>query len=414
MRVSISSDGRFSMTPDGAVWTDGPFGYRLWTRYLSVFDGVNVIARVTPVKSVLPKVQQANGPDVSFSPVPYFIGPTQYLRHAWAVRRAAQSAIGADDAVILNVPGHIASCMAPVLANRPYAAHVISDSRDTFAPGVFRHPLRPFLRWWLSRNLRRQVAGAAAALYVTQRTLQSRYPCPGVMAGISDVDLPEEAFVAVPRTPSLARGPTTLLTIGTMSTEFTKGHDLLIDALAVCRSQGVNLRLVLVGGGRYQPMFEARVRRLGLQQQVEFRGQIPAGPVIRAELDAADLFVFPSRIEGLPRALVEAMARGLPCISTPVGGIAELLPADDLVPVGDAAALASKIQRVVADPALQAEMSARNLRKANEYRADTLRQKWDQFFRYLAEQTQGWRDSNGSRRSTTRSPAIAAGAPPRG
>jgi glycosyltransferase involved in cell wall biosynthesis len=136
--------------------------------------------------------------------------------------------------------------------------------------------------------------------------------------------------------------------------------------------------------------------------RVTFRGQLPAGPEVRAELDQADVFLLPSRTEGLPRALVEAMARGLPCVGSTVGGIPELLPAEDMVPPGDAGALASKIREVVTDPARMARMSERNLRAAQDYRQDVLQPRRDAFYRHVRERTEAWQRTSGSSSSTSR------------
>jgi len=388
MRLSITSDGRYLRTPDGAVWSDGALHYGVWSRYLDVFDRVNVIARVAPIDAAHEKLRRADGPGVDFSAVPTYVGVWQYLKQASAVKRAARAGIRPEDAVILNVPGNMASCVMPSLAHgRPYGVHVISDCWDTFAPGAFKHPFRPYLRWALSRRLRKQVRNSSAALYVTSRTLQERYPSQGVMAGISDVDLPDEAFAEAPRTGLINAGPITLMTLGTMATQFTKGHDLLIDAVANLTQRGLDVRAVLVGGGHYQGFLEERARNLGISERIIFRGQLPAGARVREEFDRADLFVFPTRIEGLPRALVEAMARGLPCISTPVGGIPELLPAADLVPPSNVLALTNKVAAVIANPDQIAAMSARNLAVAREFRGEVLRPKWNAFLRVLAEQT---------------------------
>jgi glycosyltransferase involved in cell wall biosynthesis len=109
---------------------------------------------------------------------------------------------------------------------------------------------------------------------------------------------------------------------------------------------------------------------------------------VRAELDAADLFALPSRQEGLPRAMVEAMARGLPCLGSTVGGIPELLPAEDMVPPGDARALARKIREMVTAPGRMALMSARNLEKARGYREEALAGRRQAFYRHVREMTE--------------------------
>ena len=87
-------------------------------------------------------------------------------------------AVGPDDAVILRVPSQLATLMVHILesAGHPYALEVVADPFDIFAPSAVRHPLRPFLRWWFVRSLRRQCRRALAAGYVTAETLQRRYP----------------------------------------------------------------------------------------------------------------------------------------------------------------------------------------------------------------------------------------------
>jgi glycosyltransferase involved in cell wall biosynthesis len=130
---------------------------------------------------------------------------------------------------------------------------------------------------------------------------------------------------------------------------------------------------------------------LGAGDRIQFRGQLTAGAAVRAELDCADVFVLPSFQEGLPRAMVEAMARALPCIGSTVGGIPELLSADALVPPGDSVALAAVIRAVVSDPQRLRRMSCENLETARQYRQEILREKRIAFYQYVREQTSAWR-----------------------
>jgi glycosyltransferase involved in cell wall biosynthesis len=135
---------------------------------------------------------------------------------------------------------------------------------------------------------------------------------------------------------------------------------------------------------------EVKAHALGLNKKVRFLGELTAGDRVRAQLDTADLFVLPSRTEGLPRAMIEAMARALPCIGSTVGGIPELLPREDLIPPNDPHALARKIREVVTNPERMTQMSARNLEKAKEYRDDILNERRTEFYRYLRDKTQEW------------------------
>ena len=388
MKLVVALEHRFHGTPDRAVWTETGFAYEFWCRYLAVFDQVAVVARVREVVMPDPDYRRADGAGVSFVPVPYYLGVQQYVMRLPQIRRSVKNAVGPTDAVILRVGSPVAHMIEKQLrrTDHPFALEVVGDPYDVFAPGSFKHPLRPFFRWWFANQLRQECARAFAVAYVTKYALQRRYP-PAMDAFstyYSDVELPDEAFVAHPR--SAVHAPIRLIFVGTLA-QLYKAPDVLIHAVSLCVNQGLNLRLVMIGGGEYRPELEAQATARGLKDQVCFLGQLPAGEAVRDQLDRADLLVLPSYQEGLPRAMIEAMARALPCIGSTVGGIPELLPEEDMVPPSDATALADKIREVVNDPARMARMSARNLVGAHEYRNSILKERRDAFYEYVKEFT---------------------------
>lgn len=391
MEVIVTCEQHFDRTPEGRVWTDGQLAYAFWARYLSVFDSVRVVARVRDTAVHPPGRQAASGPGVSFSAVPDYRGPEQYMLRLSSITAATAKAVQNRAAIILRVPGQMGSCVERHARKmrRPYAVEVVSDPYQILAPGVVSHPLRPFFRWSAARNLRRQCATACAAAYVTRQALQRRYT-PGVEAFVthySSIELPKVAFADGPRT-SMPGGAARLIFVGSLD-QLYKAPDVLIDAAAICVRDGLNVELALVGSGRYQSMLEARAK-LALGGRVQFRGQLSTPEAVRAELDQAHLFVLASRVEGLPRAMIEAMARALPCIGSTVGGIPELLPAQDTVPPGDAPALARKIREVITNPARMAQMSARNLAEAREYSDAKLNSRRQAFYKHVRACNEAW------------------------
>jgi glycosyltransferase involved in cell wall biosynthesis len=390
MDVVVTTEEHFDRTPDGRVWTSGSLSF--WTRYLQVFDSVRIVARLRNVPVPSPGFRHVNDPNITFAGVPDYLGPEHYLLRVTRVAAATAKAIQNDDAVILRVPSRIGTCVESHLRKmrRPYGVEVVGDPYDVFAPGVVNHPLRALFRWWFTRTLQRQCAAACAAAYVTESALQRRYPSgPEAFAtSCSDVQLPPAAFVNAPRT-SMQNGAARLVFVGSLA-QLYKAPDVLIDAVGHCLREGLNIGLVLVGSGRYQLTVESRARALGLDGRVQFRGQLTTPEAMRAELDQADLFVLPSRVEGLPRAMIEAMARALPCIGSMIGGIPELISQEDLVPPGDALALARKIREVITDPARMTRMSARNLAKAQRYSDAALTSRRGAFYRYLRTCNEAW------------------------
>ncbi len=400
MRVSVALEQRFMSTPDGKVWTRSSFGYDFWQRYLDVFDEVNVVARVRGLRAVPPGAMRAGGHHVSFSVVPYYVGPWQYLMEARRVRHAVTTAISQADAVVLRVPGRLSTCAERCLkkTGRPYGVEVVGDPYDVFNPGSFDHPLRPYFRWSFTRQLRHQCRNACACSYVTKKALQRRYPATENTLSLhcSDVRLPEAAVVASPRPPRRGTHGFTLIGVGTMA-QLYKRPDVLIDAVAACVRDGMDLRLVLVGDGKFRKKLESRAAATYLGRRLEFLGQLPAGEAVRDRLDQADVFVLPSSTEGLPRAMIEAMARGLPCIGSAVGGIPELLLPEDMVPSSNVAALAGKIREVISSPERMARMSERNFQKAKQYCDAVLCQRRIALYRRVKESTEIWLTTNGNR-----------------
>jgi glycosyltransferase involved in cell wall biosynthesis len=168
-----------------------------------------------------------------------------------------------------------------------------------------------------------------------------------------------------------------------------KGADILIKAVKHLLPVTAPT-VVLVGDGKHRAELEELCRKLNVSQYVTFLGELPSGQAILDQMDRATLFVMPSRTEGLPRAMIEAMTRALPCIGTRVGGIPELLADEDLVDPDDVAGLAAKIKEVGTDLERLSRMSDRNLRRAQEYRPEVLGKRRNEFYLFLRIATEKW------------------------
>ncbi|WP_238007269.1 glycosyltransferase [Dactylosporangium sp. AC04546] len=383
MRLVVSTEQRYLRTPDGRVWTTTGAGNEFWQRYRTVFDHVRVVARVQERTGRPPGALRVDGDGVEVHAVPHYVGPVQYLRRLRRIRAAMRSCLAPGDAVLLRVPSAIGALLSRRL-RRSFALEVVGDPYDVFAPGALRHPLRPLLRSWFTARLRAQCRDASAVAYVTERALQSRYPAaPGaITAAYSSIQLDADAFVERPRPPGSPKVAVRLVSVGSLETPY-KGIDTLIEALPMLVRAGLEAHLVHLGDGRCRAGLERLVRERRLGGRVAFAGAVPPGTAVRRYLDDADLFVLPSRTEGLPRALIEAMARALPAIGTRVGGTPELLSGAHLVPPGDPVALAYAITALVADPQAMAAASARNLARAGGYAADALERRRTGFYRAL-------------------------------
>jgi glycosyltransferase involved in cell wall biosynthesis len=391
MKLTVSLEARFFRTPDQKIWAESIPDYSFWCRYLDAFDFVEIVARVQDVVAVPPTYMRSDGDKVSFVPLPYYIGPLQYLLNAHKIMAITRAVVKSADAVILRTPGQVSSNVFRYLRKdaHPYGVEVVGDPYDVFAPGSIDHPLRAFFRWWGAKQLKQQCRLAVAATYVTENALQKRYPCSQFSTYFSDVELPFNTYESSPRGAFGSGGVFNLVLVGSLA-QLYKSPDILIEAVALCRTKGHKLTLNIIGDGKFRHQLEEQVARMGLNDSISFLGQLPAGGAVRAELLKADLFILPSRTEGLPRAMIEAMACGLPCIGSTVGGIPELLPVEDLVPSGSVQALADKIEEIITHPVRMQAMSARNFEKSLEFRNDILEHRRREFYNHLHEKTALW------------------------
>jgi glycosyltransferase involved in cell wall biosynthesis len=132
-----------------------------------------------------------------------------------------------------------------------------------------------------------------------------------------------------------------------------KGHRTLLDAAEEVSNSTRDWSLLLVGEGPERRLIEEEIRRRALTDVITLLGRRDD---VGSLLDQADVAVLPSYTEGLPNAVLEAMAHGVPVVATDVGGTSSLLAtgAGPLVPPRDASALASALEAMVRDPELRA------------------------------------------------------------
>jgi glycosyltransferase involved in cell wall biosynthesis len=136
-----------------------------------------------------------------------------------------------------------------------------------------------------------------------------------------------------------------------------KGYRYALEAIAKVKGEWPTLRYVIVGQGSELPMWQAQVRELGIESNVVFLGFRADVPEI---LSALDVLLFPSLMEAMPMALLEAMAMRLPIVATNVGGIPEVLGKGSgiLVPPKDSDAIAGALRQLLKDLQARQRMGA--------------------------------------------------------
>jgi glycosyltransferase involved in cell wall biosynthesis len=159
-----------------------------------------------------------------------------------------------------------------------------------------------------------------------------------------------------------------------------KGFPTLFKALALIAERGRAFRCTIIGDGPQKAELEALVQKLGLTDHIEFTGKLTQEEVI-GHYAAADCISLACQVlndgdrDGIPNVLVEAMAMGVPVVSTRISGIPELVEDEVtglLVESGDSAALSISIERVLSDPALAQRLSEAGRARVTEEHDSTM------------------------------------------
>ena len=324
--------------------------------------------------------------------LPDFSGPLQFFMNRRRIHRIIRPTLQAAESILFRVPGVVNTSALKMLPDpkRPFGVEVLGDPRS--ALGSMRHILRHLFQWYYARDLRERCQQAFASAYVTQEFLQKLYP-PNpnrFSTSYSDVQVRNSDVLKHPRNSFPQARRYRLIMVGTLS-QMYKGHDVMLKALAHLPTD-LDYELAIVGSGKFRPVIERLAETLNLRDRIHFMGETPAGDAVRKELDKSDLFVMPSRTEGLPRAMIEAMARGLPCIGSNVGGIPELLPPDSMVPPNDPVLLSEKLAKILADPDQMRKMSTLSLQVAARYTESVLSSRRREFYECLRLGTANWQN----------------------
>jgi len=273
------------------------------------------------------------------SPVP----GASYGLYLWsaigAYRRLRANGLRPD---VIHAHVYGAGVPAAVIGARTGVPVVLTEQFTGFP----RHSLSPME----VRKARFAYKRAARALPVS-RHLQEAIRSYGIDApSVVVPNVVDTSLFFPPDTNHRERAERRLLFVGNLEPSQHKGFPTLLRALERLNGRRHDWRLDVIGDGPERTAYEASTVELHLQEHVQFHGSRPK-PVIAEMMREADLFVLPSRFDNLPCVVVEALASGLPVVSTTVGGIPELVDDESgrLVPPDDPSALADAVQHMLED-----------------------------------------------------------------
>jgi glycosyltransferase involved in cell wall biosynthesis len=313
-------------------------------------EGIKMHVRITARReSPPPLAAYLDTADIHYSVVPDR-GPLD-----WGMLGEVRAHIAAHGSAVLQTHGYKASAIGYGLrwlrAAPPWVA---------FYHGATRQDRKDTVYQWIERRLLR----AADRVVVVSRAQTSLFN------GLGHVDVIPNAVISMPDAVGdggdavPAAGVPVIGVVGRLSHE--KGVDVFLHACRILADREIRFLAVIVGDGPERPALERVSRALRLDDHVQFAGRVEVTASLYRRLDVV---VLPSRSEGLPNVLLEALAADRPVVATAVGAVPEVLQEPGsgiLVAPGDASALAAGLERSIVQP-LDAHLSAARTRVVARY-----------------------------------------------
>lgn len=261
--------------------------------------------------------------------------------------------------------------------NKPYLTVVCGCPWDAYWNHGLQGELLAPLEYMLLKKAQKETP---YTIYVTNEFLQKRYPTKGVAIGCSNVEIHTGVEGVLEKRIETIRhreNENRRLKIGTAAALDVayKGQEYVIKAIAELKKEGIELEYHLIGRGD-DSRLKVIAERCGVKDNIFFHGAIPHDEVLDF-LDGLDIYIQPSKQEGLPRAMIEAMSRGCLCIGSKTAGIPELVEPRFIFSKGDVTGIVDIVKNITKDDFIaQARI---NYERAKEYDVSVLNERRDIF-----------------------------------
>lgn len=372
-----------SYNKDGEVYT-GNLSYEIWNeRYIKYFGLVKVLNRTGDMRDTdsPKKYVKASGPNVEFLNEIDVFSPISFIKNYSKYKRIVYKHVDEAEYVIIRLDSFLGLIAAKRCreTGKKYLIEVVGCVWDSFwNKGAYGK----IAAYPLFKRMQKEVKCAPYVVYVTEKFLQERYPTNGKSTNISNVLLSKHDDDVLERRLSrinnISNEPYHIVTVASVSVRY-KGQNSVIKALGELKKKGnVHFIYHLIGGGD-QSYLKNVAKAAGVEEQIVFHGPMKHDDVMTF-LDDCDIYVQPSKQEGLPRALIEGMSRGMICYGSKVAGIPELLDDEMLFSKTDDnyKEIAELFQRITKEKCI--EQARRNFVEAQKYEIDVLSERRSIFF----------------------------------
>jgi glycosyltransferase involved in cell wall biosynthesis len=349
-KVAVALEHRFYIY-NGELYTKLAFSYEYWESYLEYFSEVIIIARAKEIYELDESCVKVSGEKVTFISVPYYVGVKEFVVKLPTLLVMLRNVAISNNKFLLR-SGNVSNLLwFWLIMNkkdylREYPGNIYEGVTGYGGSSLLVRGLGYLLDFIAKIQAKHSLANSFVSLYC-KKIYESKKPSYVFSSfNLDEIMVKKQDFNSGPIFKVVAVG----------RLEGEKGHEDLLESLASIR---IKTKLIIIGDGTQKTTLENRAKKLSLD--VDFLGVVTNRDLLFKTIMGADLYVIPSHTEGMPRSLLEAMAIGMPCIGTSVGGIPEVIPNQYLVPPKSPIKLGHLIEKIAKDTSVRGKMSEENL-----------------------------------------------------
>lgn len=386
MQLTYISRFQFKIV-NGKVYALPAYGDAFWQKYLDIFDTILVIGEY--VKPYLDNGTMIEIIDyrINVELVESIESPSEYLR-TWKVHAKLNSIISHADIALIKPASRkgmysIKQCKK---YNIPYMIEMTGDIRCSLANR--KEAIYKIYANYIYRLICKTIKDCRYGLYVTEEYLQRQYPIDGLMCGCTDAVISRVPDSVLTKRQLKIKNLFAIsqhkdINIGLIGYyhDNNKGIDTAIKALSLLKVEGVSLKVLGVGVEADRNMWISLANEVGVQNAIAFPKPRIGSLEVGEWIDSIDICILPSRSEGFPRAIAEAMSRGCPCITSDVAGLKEMVEEKWQHSAADYSRLAHLIEDMLTHEELMHEAASFNFLRGKNYEVEVLRSRRNAFLR---------------------------------
>lgn len=377
----FSFDGPMYKDKNG-VYCNTTLTSEMFKRYFSVIDELLIVIRTynidkTYIEANLNKIELDN---IKFIEIPNLNTIKSFIFKRYEYKKLIMNYVKKADLIFVRMPSIISDltiqCCKKI--NKKYLVEVGGCAWDAhWNHSLIGKIIAPYV-FYKEKN---GVKNAVYATYVTEKWLQKRYPTKSYSISASNVYLDKldkkNIEKRIEKLKKISKHKK--ITIGTIAAVNVKykGQEYVIRAIARLKNEGYNIIYELVGGGD-QSYLKGLAKKLDIYDNINFKGILLKNDIMNW-LEKIDIYIQPSKQEGLPRALIEALSKGVPSLGATTAGIPELINKRFIFKKGNVDDIIKKLKKLLSSDLVL--VSQENFNKSKEFELSVLNQKREDIYK---------------------------------